>query len=76
MGPDIPAADGVTCRWCGEHEPRGLICPYVKALEFDSASGLIITRVEFLTPADWGQRRQSDDEAPAPSYPRLGDKDA
>jgi hypothetical protein len=61
------------CRWCGgEHR----LCPYVKAVEFDDVTGLIITRVEFLVPADFGVAReekpQPTDPAAGPaSYPRL-----
>ena len=38
------------CRWCGQL--HGVRCPIVKAMEFDSASGMICTRVEFVTDAD------------------------
>lgn len=35
------------CRWCGQ--PHGHVCPYVKAIEFDS-TGLVVKRVEFHDP--------------------------
>ena len=56
-----------TCRWCGDsHGPR---CPWVKALEFSSGDERI-TRVEFLTPADFkGERAEEADIGP--SYPTL-----
>ena len=43
----------IPCRWCGEVHGPGEHCPLVKALNFDPASGKV-TRVEFLTPADFG----------------------
>lgn len=45
----MSTADATPCRWCGQH--HGPRCPIVKALEFDS-TGVIITRVEFVTDAD------------------------
>lgn len=58
------------CRWCGfeAHTTPPTICPYVKALEFDAAGN--VTRVEFLTGADFG-KKVPDDE-PEPEYPRKG----
>lgn len=62
--PDDPIP--VPCRWCGEdHGPR---CPWVKALQFSDMNGLI-TRVEFLTPADCGAPRTA--EEVAGDYPKL-----
>ena len=62
------------CRWCGDK--HGRLCPFVKALEFDGDQK--VTRVEFLTPADFGSNRheledtrEPDDDDP---YPRLGPK--
>lgn len=64
------------CRRCGgDHEL--IACDYVKAVEFDH-TGLIITRLEFLTPADYGPiKASSPDEPPAPrqDYVRLGEQE-
>lgn len=54
------------CRWCGED--HGAICPWVKALEFDPAGN--VTRVEFLTSADFPKDKKLDEDAPAGDYPR------
>ena len=60
------------CDRCGgDHTP--IACPYVKAVEFD-ASGLIITRLEFLTPADYGPSKPVADEKPSDDYPKLSDQ--
>lgn len=53
------------CRWCGNH--HGKLCPAVKALEYDSYG--MITRVEFLTPADMVRQPPPEDE-PQP-YTKL-----
>ena len=65
------ADDAAKCPRCGEdHEP--IACPHVKAVEFD-ATGLIITRLEFLTPADYEPRKEQDKpESPREDYDRLG----
>lgn len=67
-------ADPEACRWCGQ--PRsaahglGLICPFVKAIEFDP-SGHVVTRVEFVVPADLGQPARAEPAPePEPDYPR------
>jgi hypothetical protein len=52
------------CRWCGQ--PHGPLCPYVKALEFDQGNS--ITRVEFLTPADY--QRPPPADTVADEYPK------
>lgn len=61
-----PDATVKTCRWCssvhaGEH------CPLVKAVNFDHYGA--ITRIEFLTPADYGPGATVE---PEPDYPRKG----
>ena len=62
--------DEQPCRWCGDvHGPR---CPWVKALEFEPMTGSV-TRVEFLTPKDWGPPPQPNPEEPddpAADYPK------
>lgn len=67
---DQPTAG--SCPWCGE--AHGARCPWVKAFEFSPANPLTITRVEFLTPADYGIRAakvgDSTIEEPA-DYPKL-----
>lgn len=69
-----------TCRWCGDDNNHGgMLCPYVQALEFekdgtwsdDGRPNVFVSRVEFLTPADFGKVRDGEVEAPAPSYPRF-----
>lgn len=72
------------CPWCGfpAHAEPPSVCPYVKAIEF-GRDGLavkmpagqvaLVTRVEFLTPADMGKAAQKEEE-PQPDYPRLGRK--
>jgi hypothetical protein len=61
------AGDGDACRWCGED--HGKRCPWVKAFEFSSGDDRV-TRVEFLTPADFGPQRQE----PAAEEPATYDK--
>jgi len=57
----------IKCRWCGA--VHGPLCPYVKALEFDRVTGLVV-RVEFITPRDCvsAPSRSTDEE---PDYPRY-----
>ena len=62
------------CRWCGQ--PRtaahglGELCPFVKAISFDPASGKV-SRVEFVLPADLGApAKEKPEEEPAQDYPR------
>ena len=67
-----------TCRWCGLlHPAAGRLCPYVKAFEF-AEDGERVTRVEFLTPADYPAMKNPDPaaagEGSAESYPKLGPK--
>lgn len=65
MGPGFAVADVIaTCRWCGD--THGPLCPYVKALEFDQTNH--ITRVEFLTPADYQRLPPAD--TVAVEYPK------
>jgi hypothetical protein len=49
------------------------MCPFVKALEFDP-TGFIVTRVEFVVPADMGtparDEKPKEPEEPEPDYPR------
>ena len=60
---------GQACRWCGAL--HGVLCPYVKAMEFSEANGIIVTRVEFVTMADFPAQR-SEPEADAPDgYDRI-----
>lgn len=59
-------ATGEPCRWCGA--THGKICPYVKAFEFGATGE--ITRVEFLTPADYPPLKV--DPADQQEYDRLG----
>jgi hypothetical protein len=70
MADDAPSP----CRWCGE--AHGKLCPWVKAYEYDSLTGLIVTRVEFLTPADYGLKTSAADgvSITEPEYPKLGQK--
>lgn len=49
MSADAPAPPE-PCRWCGDQ--HGKICPWVKALEFDDPSGLVVRRVEFFSPVE------------------------
>lgn len=46
------------CWRCGADHPI-VACPHVKAVEFSDAAALTVSRVEFLTPADWGVRASS-----------------
>lgn len=70
---DVP----VICGRCGaDHDI--IACPFVKAVEFDDA--MRVSRIEFLTPADYAQPRvvKAPDDAPpaaGPSnYAKLGQK--
>jgi len=58
------------CRWCGE--THGVRCPIVKAYEIDAHG--FVTRVEFLTPADYPTNKvpQQPSDVPGEDYPRLG----
>lgn len=70
MVDDAPASE--PCPRCGE--AHALIeCPHVKAVEYDS-TGKIVTRVEFLTPADYHPMKGSipDAAAAAADYAKLG----
>jgi hypothetical protein len=67
---DDPAGAGVACRWCHEH-PADQRCPYVKALEFDPTTNFV-TRVEFLTPADFIREKPSAEPQDSGDYPKLG----
>lgn len=69
MGENLPLADVEPCRWCGDE--HGKLCPYVKALNFDPTTR-VITRVEFLTPADYGKAVA--ELPPETEYPRLATK--
>ncbi len=51
-----------------------MACPFVKAIEIQDGDFQTITRVEFLTPADYGQQRALLKEEPAADYPKLGPK--
>ena len=65
----VPLTDGVACRWGGEE--HGARCPWVKAYEFSSGDDRI-TRVEFLTPADFSPQRSAEPPAEEPaSYDKL-----
>lgn len=50
MSSTADCAEDTSCRWCGEH--HGWKCPIVKAFEY-ADDGRTITRVEFMTPADY-----------------------
>jgi hypothetical protein len=54
------------CRWCGE--THGPLCSIVKALDF-AFGDYRVTRVEFLTAADFAGKKSPEDEPI--SYPRL-----
>lgn len=65
------------CPRCGgAHDPFATpaACPYVKAVEWHESGdgGLFISRVEFLTPTDFGPAvpTPSDGDAAAADYPR------
>ena len=53
------------CRWCGAL--HGLLCPAVKAVEFDEA-GQTIIRVEFFSAAEMGRAPEPPDD----DYPKKG----
>jgi hypothetical protein len=57
---------GEKCRWCGGERHAGLACPLVKAFVFDRRGR--ITRVEFLTAADFPQQKKAEEPQ---DYPRL-----
>jgi hypothetical protein len=60
--------DTKPCPRC--HEPHEWeTCPYVKAIEYDDVGN--ITRLEFLTPADYGRPHPAPTEA-VDNYPKLG----
>lgn len=62
------AAATIFCPRC--NEPHGIVqCPHVKAVEFDA--GQRVTRVEFLTPADY--HRSQVEVTDASDYPRKGE---
>lgn len=70
------ADDEDKCQRCGGAHAL-TACMHVKAIEFECG---VISRVEFLTPADYGPPpapagldERPDSEQPAlPDYPRLG----
>ncbi len=67
MSDEEEADAGTKCRWCdGSHE--WLKCDRVKAFGFDAHGA--ITRVEFLTPADYAPPSKPDPVEP--DYPRKG----
>lgn len=55
------------CIYCGTIHP-GLICPRIKAMEFQE-NGSTIKRIEFLTPMDYPPQGKVDE--PEQDYPRL-----
>ena len=60
---------GGHCPFCGRTDHSDPICPFVKAYEVDETGR--ITRVEFLTPADYGKANVVEQAQPEePSYPR------
>lgn len=59
-------AEDSTCRWCGE--THGQLCPIVKAFNFFESGE--ISRVEFLTAADFHKDTAEDEPAPR-NYPKL-----
>jgi hypothetical protein len=67
--PSVPLKDG-ECRWCGEVHPTPFLCPWVKALEFAHGDERV-TRVEFLTAADFPKDDQKSAPPEQPDYPRL-----
>ena len=58
------------CRWCGEQHATPFICPWVKALEFAHGDDRV-TRVEFLTAADFPKDAKPALEMEQADYPRL-----
>lgn len=74
-------AEPAPCEWCGllhvlpPSAPR--LCPYVKAFEFrcDEAGARYVSRVEFLTPADYQPIKSGPAAADTPpeadNYPKL-----
>jgi hypothetical protein len=54
------------CRWCGHL--HGVLCPWVKALEFSHGDDLV-TRVEFFAPRDYAPTPR--EEAPQTDYPKY-----
>jgi hypothetical protein len=64
--PSVPLEEGGKCRWCGE-DHAGLICPWVKALEFTHGDERV-TRVEFVTAADFPKQQSAGEPE---NYPRL-----
>ena len=57
------------CHFCGE--THGRLCPMVKALEYDPQTGAI-TRVEFLTAADFPRPREEAETGEAtPPYTTI-----
>lgn len=75
---DQTAIEPAPCEWCGllhvgpQFAPK--LCPYVKAFEYrcDEAGTRYVSRVEFLTPADYqpikGTAEPPKDEG---GYPKL-----
>lgn len=55
------------CRWCGAEKHPGDACPIVKSYSLDRRGR--ITRVEFLTAADFPRPQQT--QVVDPDYPRL-----
>jgi hypothetical protein len=56
--------DNHECPRCGDKHLI-IACPYVKAIDFQDGNLLLIRRVEFLTPADYGP------QAPKPAVANV-----
>jgi hypothetical protein len=64
------------CQWCGGDHDK--LCPFIKALEFgpggvDTLFGPV-TRIEFLTHADFKAQPAQDARQAVEDYPKLPEK--
>ena len=62
------------CPRCAGSHDLGPECPYVKAVDYAESGTGIITRIEFLVPADFGRASAPTDKPPREDYARLGEK--
>jgi hypothetical protein len=63
----METSDVDRCGYCGKSHP-GIICPRIKAIEYEDGIEMTIKRVEFFAPIDYPQLKLEEPEA---DYPRL-----
>lgn len=58
------------CRWCGQI--HGPLCPHVKRIDFDEATGQTVIGVEFFSPVEMYVAGAQELRPIETDYPRKG----